>query len=96
MKPTEIRQVFLSVLVHKNIFTPIVCLEDYGQSRANENLLYERSYGRGIISPHMVGITVLERTKTGFKRRPDLNELFTGDNLGNLKSLAREYGEHLV
>lgn len=71
-----------------NFITPNIT--SYGYSLKNDNILFEISYGRGIFSDWIVGVTVLENGELS-----DKSKCFQGDNKHNLLSLAREYGESL-
>ena len=78
---------------HKNIFTPIAYLDNFGYSLKNPNLFFEISEGDGMFNDHLVGVTVLEMPER--KRRHDLNECFSGNNKQSVLSAARKYAESL-
>ena len=55
MKPTEIKEMFFQEYNgHKNVMTPTSYIEDYGQSLDNDNLIYERSRGKGVFSDNLI------------------------------------------
>ncbi len=89
----EIRQAFLQEYRGKrNLFTPYI--HGFGYSLKNPSLFFELSYGSGILSKWMIGVTVLEMPES--IQRHDLSMCFPGDNKSELLTTAKEYGESLM